>query len=348
MEGLRQDPIARFMSTSGGQSGVEVTVMDRARWGSISELPRSWARTNTEKPAFTPVTLPFTSLAWLPIAEIPHRYSFNQIFNSHLCRMPDGFVLQSCSLPLRDYLIRRGCQSAAMGAEAVLDLPWQGKRSVRELARRGRRHGTVREVEPDLRNRTKLIQLAGNTRSRQQVVLTHTARSGFDSSTRCFVFETHSQEWIGAVTLSMVARGFHHTELILRHQQAPVGTMEALILTAAQELAAEGASHLSLGGVTPVPAEQGGALLERHRHPSELWTLSQLIFRLGRALRFAFNGEGLWQFKDKFSPRWQPTYLCASPCLSWSTILGMITTTGYFNLVRSRLHTLKPARLPGV
>ena len=74
-----------------------------------------------------------------------------------------------------------------------------------------------------------------------------------------------------------------------------------------------------------------------HRHPSELWMPSQLAFRLGWSFNFAYNAEGLWRFKKKFEPRWQPSYLCGSPHLSLATVAGLIQSTGYFNLFQDRL-----------
>ncbi len=322
--------------------------MNSLQTDSILQLPLSWARTSTTEPVFNLVRLPFSSPGWIPTAEIPQRYSFNQVYREYLSSLPNGFVLQSCSLPLRDYLIRQGCQAAAMGAEAVLDLPWRGKRSVRELARRGRRHGAVHEIECSSKHRLKLAQLINNSGARQGVQLRHTERSGFDDSTRCFVFQTVEQRWLGAITLSTTAPNYVHAELLLRHREAPVGIMEAIITAIAHQLTTEGVQHFSLGAVTPLPAAESERIFSAHRHPNELWTRSQLAFRLGRALKFAYNAAGLWRFKNKFSPRWEPLYLCASPTLSWATLAGLIQATGYFHLVRNELVGLWPISIPKV
>jgi lysylphosphatidylglycerol synthetase-like protein (DUF2156 family) len=320
--------------------------MSIAQTDSIAQLPLSWARTTTAEPEFNVVKLPFTSPDWIPMAEIPHHTSFDQVYREYLSRLPQGFVLQSCGLPLRDYLIQQGCQVAAMGAEAVLDLPWRGKRSVRELARRGRRHGSIRELELSPGHHHKLAQLISEASSRQGTQLHHTERPAFDASTRCFIFETAEKKWLGAITLSTTAPNYIHTELLLRHREAPLGIMEALITAIAQQLALEGVGHLSLGNVTPLPAAESATIFAAHRHPNELWMRSQLSFRLGRVLNFAYNAEGLWRFKNKFAPRWQPLYLCASPCLSWATVAGLIHATGYFNLVRNRLFDTWPISMP--
>ncbi len=311
--------------------------MNSLQTDSIPYLPLSWTRTDTANPLFNVVNLPYSSPGWIPTAEISHGYSFDQVFGEYLRLRPDGFVLQSCSRPLRDYLIRQGCQAAAMGAEAVLDLPWRGKRSVRDLARQGRRHGTVHEIECSRNDQKKLAQLSRDTPPRQGVQLRHTGRPRFDDSTRCFILETTEYKWLGAITLSTPAPNYVHTELLIRHREVPVGIMEAIITSIADQLALEGVQHLSLGAVTPLPAAESKTIFAAHRHPKELWTRSQFFFRLGRALKFAYDAEGLWRFKNKFSPRWEPLYLCASPSLSWATIAGLIQATGYLSLVQSQL-----------
>ena len=73
---------------------------------------------------------------------------------------------------------------------------------------------------------------------------------------------------------------------------------------------------------------------------------SQLSFRLGRALNFAYNADGLWRFKNKFTPRWEPLYLCASRRLSWATVAGLIQATGYFDLVLNQLLDTWPLSVP--
>ncbi|MDM8518465.1 phosphatidylglycerol lysyltransferase domain-containing protein [Anaerolineales bacterium HSG6] len=314
---------------------------------SILQLPLSWARISTANPAFKLVKLPFNATNWIPTAEVPQSYSFDQLYQSHLSQLPNGFVLQSCGLPVRDYLIEQGCQVAAMGAEAVLELPWRGKRSVRELARRGRRHGTVQEIPLNQTHQHKLAQLIDNSPARQGVQLRHTERTEFDESTRCFVFETKEKVWMGAITLStVVAPTYFHTELLLRHKDAQVGVMEALVTAIARQLAQEGGERLSLGNVTPLPETESEAIFAPHRHPQELWTQSQLSFQVGRSLNFAYNSEGLWRFKNKFISRWEPLYLCASPRLSWATMAGLLHAMGYVNLVWSQVRDSLTSALP--
>jgi hypothetical protein len=196
---------------------------------------------------------------------------------------------------------------------------------------------TVREIELNHLHQSKLAQLRKEAPSRQGVQLRHTERADFDESTRCFVFETSAKKWLGAITLSIVNPTYFHTEILLRHPEAPTGIMEALVTAIAQKLTQEDVRHLSLGNVTPLPAEEFEKIFTPHRRSNELWNHSYLAFGLGRKLNFAYNADGLWHFKNKFSPRWEPLYLCASPKLSWVTVAGLIHAMGYVDLVWNRV-----------
>lgn len=322
--------------------------MSYSQEDSIFHLPLSWARTDRTTPAFDSVRLSLSQLQWFPLVEVPMEQSFEQLYTDHLSQLPTGFVLKSCPVPVRDYLIEQGCEAAPMGLEAILDLPWRGKQSVRRLARLGLRHGAVSEVECTVANQQKLAQLINKTPRSRRVRLRYTERPTFDASVRCFVLETPEHEWLGAITLSTNRPGYVHIELLLRHVDAPIGVMEALISTIAEQLTHEGFTQLSLSNVPLPPAEESEAVFAKHRHPQERWRLSQTAFGLGRRLQFAYNGTGLWTFKNKFQPRWEPVYLCASPRLSLGTIAGLAYEIGYVDLVRHQAASRIANALPNL
>jgi hypothetical protein len=311
----------------------------------ISSLPLSWARSAIAVPKLDIVDLPYSSINWIPTAEIPQSLSFNQLFQDHLSKLENGFVLQNCNLELRDFLISKGNQAALMGAEAQLNLPLQPKRSLKALISRGLRHGAVKELPFNAANRQKFDLLLQHSAARQGQQLAFIERAEFDQSTRCFVFESNHQ-WLAAATLSSPSSKSFHTEMILRHKQSPNGVMEALISHIAINLAHEGQKVLSLGAVTPMPPSYSSELFSHHRHPQEQWLRSQTLFRLGRALNFAFNARGLWHFKNKFKPAWRPLYICATPSLTWATLAGIAHNTGYFKLIQSSLRSQLKTTLP--
>ena len=81
----------------------------------------------------------------------------------------------------------------------------------------------MHEVELNSRNQWKLNQLLKKAPSRRGVQLRYTERAELDESARCFVLETAEGKWLGAITLSTVNPTYFHTEMILRHPDAPVG-----------------------------------------------------------------------------------------------------------------------------
>lgn len=62
--------------------------MNRLHVNSYSHLPLSWARTATAEPAFATVKLPYSSPLWIPTADIPHHYSFEQVYQEQECVWP--------------------------------------------------------------------------------------------------------------------------------------------------------------------------------------------------------------------------------------------------------------------
>jgi len=98
---------------------------------------------------------------------------------------------------------------------------------------------------------------------------------------------------VGLVTASRRAEQIYHTEVLMRAKNAPKGTMEALIIRAATDLKAEGATELSLG---ECPFVVGS--------PPDI-----RIHLYGRIMSHAYHARGLYAFKAKFRPQWRPVFL---------------------------------------
>lgn len=90
---------------------------------------------------------------------------------------------------------------------------------------------------------------------------------------------------------------------LMRHvPDAPPGTMDFLFARTMLYLQAEGFRRFGLG-MAPM-----AGMAERRRAPR--WQrLGRLLFEYGE--RF-YNFRGLYRFKDKFDPRWEPRYLMAA------------------------------------
>jgi lysylphosphatidylglycerol synthetase-like protein (DUF2156 family) len=293
------------------------------------ELPLSWRRTTADLPAFSAVPLPFSGAVWIPFADIPFHYPFSAFYKQVLATLDSDFVIRGCSPAIAAFLRERGCEAVAVGSEAILDLAERhvDTGSIRQLVRRGLRHGRCVELRREAFERERFVQFMQTTRHYAKPQLAYLFRNGFDDLTRCFVFETPHGHWLAGLTLSQSNIFSFHTELILRRPDAPIGVMESLIAHVFETLRQEGFRRWSLGEVP-------------FHSPAALSDDSSLIRRAGRLFQFAYDAAHLFEFKDKFSPLWQPVYLCARPSINWRMLCGLSLKTNYARLVLSQLPQL--------
>ena len=113
---------------------------------------------------------------------------------------------------------------------------------------------------------------------------------------------------------------------MIRDKNAPTGTMEALIYSTSLCLKNDGFKMWSLGEVPFIfPKNYDSNFREK------------LVSMLGRKLPFAYNAQGLYAFKDKFTTEWQPIYICGFPNIS---ILSLFQLAYYSNYMRLACHQL--------
>ena len=280
-----------------------------------------------KKAAIARRSLPLSRAKWIYAAEIPENDGLSTFNQQVIDAMPQRAVIRGCSQQLAELLRNAGWGALQVGAEAVIDLcnPALKKRSLRDLVRRGQRHGHIIAAPPSPATSEALQQLAATSRHGQEPQLQYLFRTNSWADMRCFALQDRTGQWLGAITLSQPGHQMLHTEMLLKHRNAPAGIMEALICHAAEILQQEGLTQLSLGEV-PFVSPVGLSDLK-----------SKAFFRIGRTLRFAYDYQGLYQFKQKFGPDWQPVYLCARPGVSWLMLADLFVTSRYLHLARYRL-----------
>ncbi|MBI9071681.1 MAG: DUF2156 domain-containing protein [Melioribacteraceae bacterium] len=129
------------------------------------------------------------------------------------------------------------------------------------------------------------------------------------------------QNWLGAILLSQNSSIKLHTELLLRRKDAPVGIMEALIFEIFNTLDKSGFSELSLGEVPFVESDIG-------------ISLQNIIFiKTGKLLNFAYNYNGLFNFKNKFNPEWNNLFLCGFPKITIWDLFNLSVKSNFLSLV---------------
>ncbi len=244
-------------------------------------------------------------------------------FNTLLANHNSGLLIRGCDARLNETLKGRGFSSLYAGQEALLHLhenPFQ-KKSLRLLAQRGKRHGRIREIPFNNTNRRRMEAFKRQARHGHLPQLQYLFEMELEPHTRCFVLEASCGTWLAGLTITQRGARAWQTELLLRKRQAPAGVMEALIQDVFIRLKSEGNLYWSLGEVPFIRPE------------FKLSRTENILMNSGRPLRFAYNFEGLYRFKNKFSPQWKPVYICANRRIGLVALSLMFFKTNFFRLV---------------
>lgn len=288
-------------------------------------LPLSWHRTPLAHPRRTTFPLPRSRRTWIATADVPPTMPFSDALARIDVPSP---VIRGCSPGIAARLKAEGAAVVAVGSEAILDLshvPTE-RRSLRELVRRGRRWGVVRPIGGTEGERDRFAELYRHSRHGGEPQLRGLFRTALTAETPAYVFESREGRWLGGLTLTRVAPGYLHTEIIARRPDAPVGTMEALIAGVHAARRAAGDRWLSLGEVPFIlPRETTGG-----------W--SRVLRWSGPLQEWVYHARGLYRFKGKFRPHWRPLYLCAMPAgIGPAMWWDLMVVSGYRDLVRYRM-----------
>ncbi len=305
-------------------------------------LPLSWARAYLAQPDYRDIELPFSRIRWITLADIPHDYSLQAVYDHLKLSYPDGFVIRGCSVTMAEYFAADNCQTVKTGAEAVLDLHGQHLEnpSVAGPAGRALKRGAVIEVEMHAANIQMLESFRKETRHAGKPQLQHVFRDKPSAACRCFVFQAHTGEWLAAITISERGKLEVHTEVMLKRHNASADVMEGLIAGIFEILRREGIKEWSLG---EVPFRM---LLQSS--PQQLTSLERLIVSMASLWKPAYDFEGLYHFKNKFKPEWRPVVLCSNTALTPFMLVELALAMGFTDLMLHKSALLLKERfLPG-
>lgn len=195
--------------------------------------------------------------------------------------------------------------------------------------KRGFKKGTAIEVKKNEETLMLLEELKANSRHGREPQLKHLFITEFVEETRLFVFVNLQNEWQAAVLVSTNSPDKYHTELLLKHRETHVGIMEALIFFTYETLKDTDKKELSLGEVpfyVNIPITKS-------------FYRDFILNRIAKFFRFAYNYKGLYDFKNKFNPRWDDVFICGYPRLRLSHIMGIILRSNLVKLIFYKLFT---------
>ena len=292
-------------------------------------LPFSFCRYDKDKPVTFLIDLN-KKTKWLSFARVPYGYNITKFLKEYLYNSKEGILIDGCNKGVAYELSDNGYEILKTGQEAIFDLQYDhfNKKSLKELIRRGNRGKQFEEIPFSTEMKDRLRKFRYECAHGNEPQLKYLFNDEFEQFNRLFVIKDENDIWYGAFMLSNKEKNYAQTELILRRKHAPVGVMEALIYSIFNDLKKEGYEYWSLGGV-PFTV-----------YVDTLFTKEGVINFIGRRLRFAYNYEGLFFFKNKFSPIWIDYYFCVKPKLNLSILLRV--------LLKSNLHKLIINKLPHI
>lgn len=259
---------------------------------------------------------------WLALSEIASYENFEREIYS-LIRNGKRIVIRGCGNNVfGGNLNKMGFKFYPVGSEGIIRTSrnLREKKSLRELIRRGIKHGDIKEYKLSEIDSAKLEDLMLNASHAEEPKLRNLYRIEIDDYSRIFILGSE-ERYLNAITISKNCGDKYQTELMLRRKNSPVGTMEALINYINERLYEEGIEYFSLGEVPFV-------IMQEELHDF----IPLLTNKIGRGLRFSYNYRGLFNFKNKFMPEWEDVYLAAYPKLSIDMLMNI-----FFN---SQLHKL--------
>jgi glycosyltransferase 2 family protein len=295
----------------------------------MNSLPLSWSIINTDSDNSTIINK--WNIKWLALQNLPTAklsFQFKKEFESN-----SETIIRGCNSNLTEDLTNYGYSSIQIGMEAVLDTDKNHfeKKSLRELIRRGKRHGKIVNLPFSKQNISRLKEFQKLSSHSKEPQLKNLFQSEFNKQNILYVFEDNDKNWLGAILVSRNTPDKLHTELILRKTESPIGIMEALVQHVFYEAKANNIKQLSLG---EVPFSYDNLGFDNAK--------SFFVIKIGRLLKFAYNYKGLYNFKNKFQPKWEQLFICTSSKTSLKHLFFLAINSNFHKLIFHKLlHSIK-------
>ena len=286
----------------------------------MNSLPLSWSIV-TDKDSGTNLITNW-KIHWPAIKNLSNT-DFN-VFADDFIDSENDTLIRGCNKSLKLKLEKKGFSSLHVGYEAILDLTQNpfDKKSIVDLVKRGKRNGNVITLPYSELVKDKLHHFQQLCSHGSEPQLQNLFQMEFTPNHFLNVFCDHNSNWQGAILISKNSKIKLHTELLLRKKNAPVGVMETLVEYSFLQAKSSEYKFLSLG---EVPFAKS---FKRNNN-----FLSSIVFKMGGFLNFAYNHNGLYNFKNKFNPNWTEIYICASKKVGIKHLFFLFINSNFHKLL---------------
>lgn len=291
----------------------------------MNSLPLSWSINS-----FSEViqTIKSKNICWISYGLLHKDQDFYTTIDSFCNKTKIDLIIRGCNSNMKNFLEQKGFNSIKVGNEAVLDTNKDcfKKKSLMKLVKRGFKKGTIEKLSFTEENKNKLENFIKIAKHSKEPQLQNLFITEFQPNNVLYIIK-RNDEWLGAILISENSDVKIHTELILRKENSPIGIMEALIFQIYEDAKLKSFHYVSLGEV-PFINKLNFAIDGFY---------SSVVTLTGKTFKFAYNYKGLKNFKNKFSPNWEPVYICISNKISLKHILFLFVQTNFYRLVLNKL-----------
>ena len=286
----------------------------------MNSLPLSWSIVDDRNLDST--TIINWQIHWPAIKNLTSS-GFNTFTNS-LIESNKNTLIRGCNKNLKIKLEKKGFSSLHVGYEAILEVDGNpfNKKSIVDLIRRGKRYGKVFTLPYSEINKDKLNHFQHLSSHGREPQLQNLFQMEFTPNHLLNVFCDQNSNWQGAILISKNSESKLHTELLLRKKNAPIGVMETLVEYSFLQAKSNGYKFLSLGEVPFVKSSNTNRNF-----------MSSLVFKMGDLLNFAYNHKGLYNFKNKFNPKWTEVYICGSKDIGIKHLFFLFINSNFHKLL---------------
>jgi len=289
---------------------------------SVSEhnLPLSWTYSKN-KNELTFINIGKRSI-WLSGGSFNDISSFSKVINEYSRK--NRIIIRGCNNTVATKLSNIGFFKTPFACEAIIELNAKKHFSKNTLIRINSllKRGRVKEIQFSDESNKIFDNFIPSTVHWNKPQLKHLFLDKTSNSTRLFVYEIIPNIWEGAILVSQNSAIKIQGEQFFRKKIGKNGIMETIVYEACNILKEEGFSEFSLGEVPFVTQKNDKKLY-----------FSYLVKLVGKSIKFAYNSDGLFYFKNKFANRWDDLYICSNRKFRLWNLFGIARKSNLFSLI---------------
>mgnify|MGYP002398312733 CR=1 FL=1 len=263
---------------------------------------------------------------WISSGNFSNNDDFSEIITKYSSNK--RVIIRGCNSEISTTLKINGFQRTLFAQEAIINLKKpitlskKHQRRIKSLLNRG----SVKEVYYNKKNEKQFSEFLKSTVHWKKPKLKNLFLDKIDKNTRLFVFEFDENKWEGAILVSQNSPSKMQGEQFFRKKDGKNGIMDTLVYHLVNLFSEEGFNEFSLGEVPFITSDNINTTFK-----------AKLLKQIGRKIKFAYNYENLFYFKNKFATYWDDVYICTNTSLNFWDLLGIARKSNLLSLIAYKI-----------